>query len=89
MTMERKRIEKEREKFEDKEFLEQWQEKMKHMKEDEKQEIDDIKSRAKNLQSYHKYQMEIRKKKADEDFRIDVENVFKTNWCCKMSKMNS
>lgn len=78
MTLKRKQFEKEREKYEEKEFIRQWQDKMKVMKEDEKQELDDIRTRSKNLQNFHKYQMDIRKKKAEEDFKSDMETAFKT-----------
>lgn len=78
MTMAKKQYQKEREKFEDKEFLNQWNEKMKLMKEDEKLELFEIRNRSKNLQNYHKYQMEIRKKKAEDDFKTDMENAYKS-----------
>lgn len=76
--MERKRKEKEIEKIEDKEFLAAWKEKMKVMQEDERQEMLDIRNRAKNLQNFHKYQMDIKKKQVEEDFKTDMENAFKT-----------
>ncbi|MFO0515419.1 MAG: hypothetical protein ACK5YA_01065 [bacterium] len=78
MTLKRKLNEKEREKHEEKEFLRQWQDKMRVMKEDEKQELGDIRNRCKNLQEFHKYQIEIRKKKTEEDFKTDMETAFKT-----------
>jgi len=78
MAMNRKKLEKELEKTEDKEFLRQWKEKMKLMQEDEKEELQDIKNRAKNLQNYHVYQMDLKKKKAEEDFKLEMENAFKT-----------
>lgn len=78
MTMKRKAYEKEREKEEDKEFLGQWKEKMKAMKEDEQLELQDIRNRSKNLQNFHKFQMDIRKKQAEDDFKSDLENAFKT-----------
>lgn len=78
MTMKRKKVEKEREVCEDKEFLEAWKIKMKAMQDDERQEISDIRLRAKNLQNYHRYQMDIRKQKAEDDFKEDLENAFKT-----------
>lgn len=78
MTMQRKNLEKELEKNEDKEFLSQWKDKMKLMQEDEREELLDIKNRAKNLQKFHLYQMDLKKQRAEEDFKTEMENAFKT-----------
>jgi len=48
------------------------------METDEQEEKTDIRNRAKNLQNYHKYQMEIKKHKAEEDFKGEYENAIKT-----------
>lgn len=76
--MNKKKWEKEREKEEEKLFLNQWKDKIKVMEQDEKEELTDIRNRAKNLQDYHRYQIELKKKKAEEDFRQDYENAVKT-----------
>jgi len=76
--MQRKKAQKEKEKQEDHEYLLQWKEKIKHIKEDELEEHTDIYKRAKNLQAYHLKQIELKKKKAEEEFSNDVENAFKT-----------
>lgn len=51
---------------------------MKAMQDDEKEELNDIKNRNKNLQNYHKYQIDTKRKKAEEDFKNNVENAIKT-----------
>lgn len=79
MTMKRKNFEKEREKLEEKEFLEKWNEKMKLMREDEKQELQDIRNRNKNLQKFHVKQIDLKKVKGEKDFRENLENAFKTS----------
>ena len=76
--MHKKMAQKEKEKLDDHEYLVQWKEKIRHIKEDELEEHSDIRKRCKNLQATHLNQMEIKKKKAEEDFRNDVENAFKT-----------
>ena len=48
------------------------------MQDDEKEELIDIKNRNKNLQSYLKFQMDIKRKKAEEDFKDDIETAIKT-----------
>lgn len=69
---------KEKEKQEELEFLELWKNKMKALEDDEKEEKSDIRNRAINLQGYHIQQIEARKKKAEEDFKNDVETSIKT-----------
>ena len=76
--MYKKQIEKEREKIEENEFLDLWKVKMKAMKDDEKEELNDIYKRNKNLQNYHKFQMDIKRGKAEEDFKENIENAVKT-----------
>jgi hypothetical protein len=78
LTKHKKIIEKEKEKQEELQFLDQWNKKMNAMKEDEKDELTDIKNRNKNLQSYHKFQMDIKRKKAEEDFKENIETSIKT-----------
>ena len=76
--MKRKIGQKEFDKKEEKEFIDLWKEKMKQLDEDEKEELGDIRKRNKNLQDYHKYQIEIKKTKAQDDFVRDQENAYKT-----------
>ena len=76
--MNKKRGDKLRDKQEELQFLELWKEKIKQMEDDEKEENTDIKNRAKNLQNYHKYQIDIKKNKAENDFKNDFENAIKT-----------
>jgi hypothetical protein len=51
---------------------------MNQLEEDEKNELNEIKERNKNLSNYHKLQMEIKKNKANNDFIIDQESAYKT-----------
>ena len=76
--MNKKKGDKIRDKQEELQFLELWKEKIKQMEDDEKEENTDIKNRAKNLQNYHKYQIDIKKNKAENDFKSDYENAIKT-----------
>ena len=76
--MNKKKGDKIRDKQEELQFLELWKEKIKQMEDDEKEENTDIKNRAKNLQNYHKYQIDIKKNKAENDFKSDSENAIKT-----------
>lgn len=78
MQYKRKKDLKEYEKYEEKEFVEFWKEKMKQLDDDEKNELKEIKDRNKHLANYHKLQMEVKKRKANEEFVIDQESSYKT-----------
>jgi uncharacterized protein YchJ len=71
-------IEKDKEKEEEKYFIKNWKERIKIMEEDDKEEKEEIRTRAKNLKDYHNSQIENRKKKAEEEFKTDFENAIKT-----------
>lgn len=78
LTLRRKQKQNEMNKQEEMEFMELWKEKMKQLEEDERIELDDIRKRNKNLQDYHRYQMESKKHKAEEEFLKDQENAYQT-----------
>lgn len=78
LTLKRKQMQNELNKQEETEFMELWKEKMKQLEADEKMELDDIRKRNKNLQDYHRYQIENKKKKAEEEFLKDQENAYQT-----------
>ena len=51
---------------------------MGQLEEDEKLELTDIKNRSKNLQNFHKFQMNVKKQKAEEEFVKEQETAYKT-----------
>ena len=82
------------EKYEEKEFTECWKDKMKSLvrkkynklifllkiqEEEEKVEKDETLLRNRNLQNYHRMQMEIKKQIAEDDFIKNQEDAYKTN----------
>jgi hypothetical protein len=74
----RKKDSKVRTKQEEKEFIDFWKDKMKQMEDDERLEKEEISNRNKNLQSFHKYQIDNRKKKGEDEFVREQEDAFKT-----------
>jgi hypothetical protein len=74
----RRREVREQDKKDDKEFVEYWKERMQQLELDEKEEKGEIRARNKNLQDFHKMQMEVKKKNAETEFVSDQEAAYKT-----------
>ena len=71
--MDRRKQEKDMEKREEQEFTDFWKSRMGELNEMERQETEDQKERAKQLQVYHKKQMDYKARKAEQEAMIEAE----------------
>jgi len=62
----------------DKDFIENWKQKMLILEEAEREELREIRERNKNLQNYHKSQIDVKRQKNEDKFIKESEDAYKT-----------